>query len=138
MSPVEATDLFEGWGGWLFGPSAQPGPTGAAGSHRPSPFLGLIERLLDGFSGDPVGPGSQLASLGTVGQLKVPDQARSALVSVSGASVYMTTDGSVPSSTNGVVITAGQLFTITGKATLQGASFLQVSAGGVVNAQFYT
>lgn len=131
-------DWSEVLGPVLFGPSwpAFPGhnpvPPGMAGQ------LGLLARLAQWYPGDPCGPNQHLAALGSATRLTPPSDAQSALVTVSTAAVFLSLDGTDATATNGLNIAAGSLFRLTGRDSLNAASFLQVAAGAVVDVAYFT
>lgn len=104
------------------------------GSNSP----GVLRRLAQGFQGDPVGGLNVLTLAGAALRLAPPDLAQSCTFSVETSSVRMTTDGTVPTATVGLLLTAGVLYTLTGRQTLQAAQFFTVAAGGIVQANYYT
>lgn len=99
---------------------------------------GLASRLVSWFPGDPCGPNSHLTGLAAATGLSAPSDAVSALVSVSGADVFLSLDGTNASSTNGVRVPAGSLLRLTGIASLHSASFVQAAAGAVVDVAYFT
>lgn len=104
----------------------------------PGVFMGpsMRDRFYGFYSGDPCGFGTfPIAAAAT--SLKVPDAAASALISVEVSAIRVTFDGTGPTAAVGVLIPAGTLLKLTGRATLQGFQAFQAAAGAVVQAAFF-
>lgn len=112
------------------------GDAGARGAMLGGP--GVLRRLLQAFQGDPCGGGQYGLTAVGVTTLKVPDEANSATITVEGAAVRVTFDGTVPTATAGLLVPTGGPYVITGRASLEGAQFLQSVAGTLLNVAYFT
>ena len=122
---------------WLFGgASGQPVPR--ANGDVPSLDVGILQRLVQVFQGQPMGGTQHLTAISTATALTVPDMALSALVTVTGADVYATFDSSTPSVTNGNRFPQGTVLRLTGRDTMKGVLFLQQSAATVLDVTYWT
>lgn len=99
---------------------------------------GVLRRLLANNAMDPIGPRSTLNALGAVSTLTVPGRANSALISVEVSAVRVSFAGDAPTAAVGLLLPVGTLLQLTGRATLEGAQFIQTAAGAIVTAEFFT
>lgn len=99
---------------------------------------GLASRLISWFPGDPCGPNNHLTGMIAATGLTRPSDAVSAIVSVTGADVFMSLDGTNASATNGLRLPAGTVLRLTGAASLASATFLQAAAGAIVDVAYFT
>lgn len=131
-------DLSDALGPWLLGPNAGAYPHAVPQPPGMTSAAGILQRLFMWFPGDPCGPNQHLAGIAAATGLTPPSDAVSALVSVSGADVFLSLDGTAATATNGLHIPAGALIRLTGVASLRAASFLQVAAGAIVDVAYFT
>lgn len=98
---------------------------------------GLLRRLVSAFPMDPVGPAQTLNPVGAF-SLTVPDFASAAVVSVEGGQIRVRTDGTLPSTTVGKLISAGGVVLVTGQSSLRAFNGIQVVASAAtVNVDYY-
>lgn len=110
--------------------------SGAAGAMFGGP--GVLRRLLQSFQGDPCGGQYNLAIGATPTILTVPDEALSATFTVETTTVRVTFDGTIPTTNNGLLLALGGPYVLTGRASLQGAQFLQTGAGSKLQVAYFT
>lgn len=99
---------------------------------------GLIMRMLENYTGDPVGLGQQIALAGAAVGLTVPEGALSATINIEAQPVRVRFDSGVPTALVGLLLPVGMMFTIGGIPTLKAASFFTTVAGGIVNVTYWT
>jgi len=97
---------------------------------------GLIRRLDQTYTGDPIGPGQYGLTCVAVTALTVPDVALSALLTVETANIRLTFDGQVPAAGVGLLVPAGVTVLITGRPSLKGAQFIEDGGAAVVNVTY--
>ena len=80
----------------------------------------------------------QITGLSSVKSPTVPANMNAAHIQAQGQNVYVTTDGTTPSSTNGFVVrTTDAPFYVTIASGLEALKFLEVTASAVVNITYY-
>jgi hypothetical protein len=99
--------------------------------------FGLTRRQMDYFQGPPVGGETLAVGAAVVGFAAIPDYARSAFVTVTGAPIRVGF-ARVPSATVGHHFAVGEHFTIVGIDSLQQFRAIQEGAsGGTVDATYF-
>ena len=121
-------------GGLPFGLVADDPGAGNVTAFGPS----LWRRFYQSLPGDPTGPTQHLAGGAVAFGLAVPDFAQSATVTVTGDTAHLTFDGETATAALGLALAVGQVFNITGRASLKAASFFPNSAATVVDVQYWT
>lgn len=132
------TSLSDALGPWLFGPRAGRSPGDLGNPPDAVQSGGLLDRLLSWYPDGPVGPNQHLTAIGAAVNLAPPSGAYSALLSVSGAGVFLSLDGTAASAVNGLALPVGTLIRLTGIESLHGASVIQQAAGAVVDVVYFT
>lgn len=103
----------------------------------PDPHVGtgdpipLAQRLRRAFGGDPVGPNTAVTVDATLVRLTVPPGALSCILQIQTAPIRWTTDGTLPTASNGVRADPGAVLELTGWASMVG---LAMSREGAVSA----
>lgn len=121
----------------LLGPGGIPGASRPAGFDLPKGGPGLIERFMSAFPGNPCGFDDTTVIGLTATKLIPPDMALSATVAIEAAGVRLCLDGRNASATVGILLPAGSLFNVNGRAALHGASFCGVDANGAFSAVYW-
>lgn len=131
-------DFSDDLAAWLFGSVSTAYGSPSTPLPLPSGSAGVLQRLATWFPGDPCGPNQHLTGIAAATGLTAPSDAVSALLSVSGAGVILSLDGTAATAANGLVVPVGALLRLTGIASLRSASLLQVAAGAVVDVAYFT
>lgn len=123
---------------WLLGDLTSTGDLGPNGNGAVKGSPGVLERLFEWYPGDPTGPLRVLTLAAAALGLAPPDGANSCTLTVEGAAVRFAADGQPATATRGLLLPAGTVMSIGGVPSLRSASFFTVTAGGIVQAQFWT
>lgn len=112
-------------------------PFEQGGARFPAGSPQLETRMLQAFQGDPVGVAQQL-TIDTVKGLTVPDAANSATVTVEAQPCRLRVDGVAATAGVGLLLPVGTVLVLTGRATLQSASFIGTVAGSIIDVAYFT
>lgn len=123
---------------WLLGDPSDAAEKGPNGNGFVVGSPGLLSRLTEYYPGEPTGPSQTLTLVAAALGLVVPPSGNSCTLTVEGAPVRARFDGIAATATVGLLLPAGAVMQLGGKATMFGASFFTASAGGIVQVQYWT